>query len=175
MTCRWWNIRLPEPLLCRRLCGDIILMMPFYFMFVSSLKPGTEILRLGLSFKIDPEVSTLKNYLALNTYREGIYWKWYLSSATIMVLQTAVGLFFGSIVGYGIAMYNFKGKNIFVIAVLVLMMVPFEMLIITNYQTIVKWQMVDSLIALIIPFTSSIFYTYILRNFFLSIPGFRMG
>ena len=50
------------------------------------------------------------------------------------------------------------------------MMVPFEMLVITNYQTIVGWKLLDNLWALILPFTSSIFYTYILRNFFLSIP-----
>lgn len=50
------------------------------------------------------------------------------------------------------------------------MMVPFEMIIITNYATISKLNLIDSLVGLIIPFTSSIFYTYILRNFFLSIP-----
>ena len=44
------------------------------------------------------------------------------------------------------------------------------MLIITNYTTIVKLGLNDTLIALILPFTSSIFYTYILRNFFLAIP-----
>ncbi len=51
------------------------------------------------------------------------------------------------------------------------MMVPFEMLVITNFQTIVKLGVYDTLYALIIPFTSSIFYTYILRNFFQSIPS----
>ena len=86
-----------------------LLMMPFYFMFLSSLKPGTEILRLGLSFQFDPGVSSFTNYAALNTYRDGIYWKWYQSSLVIMVLQTSVGLFFSSIVGYALAMYHFKG------------------------------------------------------------------
>ena len=69
----------------------IFLMMPFYFMFLSSLKPGTEILRLGLSFKIAPDVMSFSNYNALNTYRDGIYWAWYKSSLTVMLLQTAVG------------------------------------------------------------------------------------
>jgi multiple sugar transport system permease protein len=50
------------------------------------------------------------------------------------------------------------------------MMVPFEMIVITNYATISKLKLIDTLVGLIIPFTSSIFYTYILRNFFLSIP-----
>ena len=51
-----------------------------------------------------------------------------------------------------------------------LMMVPFEMLVITNYQTVTKWGLVDKLPVLIIPFATSIFYTYILKGFFDSIP-----
>ena len=61
------------------------------------------------------------------------------------------------------------GKN-YICLLLSLMMIPFEMLIITNYTTIVKLGLNNTLIALILPFTSSIFYTYILRNFFLAIP-----
>ena len=49
------------------------------------------------------------------------------------------------------------------------MMIPFEMLIITNYTTVVNLKIYDTLYALILPFTSSIFYTYILKNFFDSI------
>ena len=48
-------------------------------------------------------------------------------------------------------------------------MAPFEMLIITNYTTVVNLKIYDTLYALILPFTSSIFYTYILKNFFDSI------
>ena len=51
-----------------------------------------------------------------------------------------------------------------------MMMVPFEMLIITNYRTVVQWKIHDTLWALIIPFMSSIFYTYILKNFFDTVP-----
>lgn len=104
----------------------IALMIPFYFMFVSSLKPGEEIMRYGLSLKFDPGISSLANYTALQSYRDGIYWSWYLSSAITMVLQTAIGLLFGSVVGYGLAMYNFKGKGVIFSIVLVLLMIPLK-------------------------------------------------
>lgn len=65
---------------------------------------------------------------------------------------------------------KFPGRDLLFSLLLSLMMIPFEMLIITNYTTIVKLGLNDTLIALILPFTSSIFYTYILRNFFLAIP-----
>ena len=88
-----------------------LLMVPFYFMFLSSLKPGTEMLRNGLSLTFDPGVSSFKNYEALNTYRDGIYWHWYKSSLIIMLLQTVIGLVLSSMVGYGLAMYRFKGRT----------------------------------------------------------------
>ena len=50
------------------------------------------------------------------------------------------------------------------------MMIPFEMLIITNYSTIVSLGLWDTIPALILPFTSSIFYMYILKNFFATVP-----
>jgi multiple sugar transport system permease protein len=65
---------------------------------------------------------------------------------------------------------KFPGRDLVFSIMVSLMMIPYEMLIITNYTTIVKLKLYDTLAALIIPFTSSIFYTYILRNFFLSIP-----
>ena len=87
----------------------VFAMIPFAFMFMSSLKPGTEIMRYGLTLKFDPSISSFDNYAALNTYRDGVYWHWYKSSAVIMVLQTVIGLFFESLVGYGLAMYRFRG------------------------------------------------------------------
>ena len=65
---------------------------------------------------------------------------------------------------------SFPGKEIIFSALLSLMMIPFEMLIITNYTTIVKMGLYNTLPALILPFVSSIFYTYILKNFFDTVP-----
>ena len=51
-----------------------------------------------------------------------------------------------------------------------MMMIPFEMLIITNYRTVIDLGIYDTVWALVLPFTSSIFYTYILKNFFDTVP-----
>ena len=128
----------------------VIVLMPFYFMFLSSLKPGTEVLRMGLSFKIDPGVSFF-NYSALTTYRDGIYWQWYKSSAVIMVLQTAVGLFLGSVVGYGLAMYRFRGRGVIFTIVLILMMIPFEILLLPLYQMLIRAKLTDTYMGVILP------------------------
>lgn len=148
----------------------IFLMMPFYFMFLSSLKPGTEILRLGLSFKIEPDVMSFSNYNALNTYREGIYWSWYKSSLTVMLLQTAVGLFFASIVGYALAMYNFRGKKVFDIIVLILLMMPFEILLLPMYRALSSLKMTNSYFGVIMPYLVPSFMVFFFRQYCSGLP-----
>lgn len=148
----------------------IFLMMPFYFMFLSSLKPGTEILRLGLSFKIEPDVMSFSNYNALNTYREGIYWSWYKSSLTVMLLQTAVGLFFASIVGYALAMYNFRGKKVFDIIVLILLMMPFEILLLPMYRALSSMRMTNSYFGVIMPYLVPSFMVFFFRQYCSGLP-----
>lgn len=148
----------------------IFLMMPFYFMFLSSLKPGTEILRLGLSFKIEPDVMSFSNYNVLNTYRDGIYWSWYKSSLTVMLLQTAVGLFFASIVGYALAMYNFRGKKVFDIIVLILLMMPFEILLLPMYRALSSMKMTNSYFGVIMPYLVPSFMVFFFRQYCSGLP-----
>lgn len=148
----------------------MILMMPFYFMFLSSLKPGTDILRLGLSFKLDFGASSFSNYAALMTYRDGIYWDWYRSSVTVMVLQTVVGLFFGSFVGYGLAMYRFKGRGAVFMTVLVLMMIPFEILLLPLYRTLIRVRLNDSYIGVIMPYLVPPFMVFFFRQYVSGLP-----
>lgn len=150
--------------------ASALLMMPFYFMFLSSLKPGTEILRLGLSFKFDPGVSSFTNYAALNTYRDGMYWKWYQSSLVIMVLQTSVGLFFSSIVGYALAMYHFKGRRAVDILVLILLMMPFEILILPMYRTLMRIKLMDSYFGVILPYLVPAFMVFFFRQYASGLP-----
>ena len=148
----------------------VFTLSPFYFMFLSSLKPGTEMLRFGLSFKIDPGISSFKNYEALNTYQNGIFWDWYKSSLILMVIQTLVGLILGSMVGYGLAMYDFKGKNIVITIVLLLMMVPFEILLLPLYQMLIKAKLINSYFGVILPYLVPPFMVFFFRQYCMSLP-----
>ena len=148
----------------------VFTLAPFYFMFLSSLKPGTEMLRYGLSFTFDPGISSFKNYEALNTYREGIYWDWYKSSLILMVVQTLIGLILGSMVGYGLAMYDFKGKNLVITIVLLLMMVPFEILLLPLYQMLIKAKLINSYFGVILPYLVPPFMVFFFRQYCMSLP-----
>jgi len=148
----------------------VFAMIPFAFMFMSSLKPGTEMMRYGLTLRFDPEISSFDNYTALNTYRDGVYWHWYKSSAIIMILQTGIGLFFGSLVGYGLAMYDFKEKNLIFTLVLIVMMLPFEILLLPMYQMMIRMKMMDSYFGVVIPYLVPPFMIFFFRQYCLGIP-----
>ncbi len=148
----------------------VFAMVPFAFMFMSSLKPGTEMMRYGLTLKFDPGISSFQNYAALNTYRDGVYWHWYKSSAVIMILQTGVGLVFGSVVGYGLAMYDFKGRNLIFTLVLVVMMLPFEILLLPMYQMMIRAKLMNSYLGVIIPYLVPPFMIFFFRQYCLGIP-----
>ena len=148
----------------------IFAMLPFAFMFLSSLKPGQEMLRNGLSLTFEPGISSFKNYAALNTYRDGIYWMWYKSSAIIMFLQTVIGLFFGSLVGYGLAMYDFKGKNVVFTIVLVVMMIPFEILLLPLYRMLIRTHLTDTYFGVILPYLVPPFMVFFFRQYVLGLP-----
>ena len=148
----------------------IFAMVPFAFMFMSSLKPGTEIMRYGLTLKFDPSISSFENYTALNTYRDGVYWHWYKSSAIIMIMQTGIGLFFSSLVGYGLAMYQFKGRNLIFSLVLIVMMLPFEILLLPMYQMMIKVKMMNTYFGVIIPYLVPPFMIFFFRQYCLGIP-----
>ncbi len=148
----------------------IFAMIPFAFMFMSSLKPGTEMMRYGLTLKFDPGVSSFQNYAALSTYRDGVYWHWYKSSAIIMVLQTVIGLFFSSLVGYGLAMYRFRGRNLVFTLVLVVMMLPFEILLLPMYQMMINVRLMNTYVGVIIPYLVPPFMIFFFRQYCIGIP-----
>ncbi|MBR0384912.1 MAG: carbohydrate ABC transporter permease, partial [Erysipelotrichaceae bacterium] len=147
------------------ICG-IIMIFPFIWMLISSLKTWAECGSMPPTWW--PADPTLENYVyALKTAPFLIYFK---NSVIVTVICTAVTMFNTILCAFAFARLKFPGRDLVFSIMVSLMMIPYEMLIITNYTTIVKMGLYDTLAALIIPFTSSIFYTYILRNFFLSIP-----
>ena len=131
----------------------VFAMVPFAFMFMSSLKPGTEMMRYGLTLRFDP-----------------VYWHWYKSSAIIMIMQTGIGLFFGSLVGYGLAMYQFKGRNLIFTLVLVVMMLPFEILLLPMYQMMIRIKMMNTYFGVVIPYLVPPFMIFFFRQYCLGIP-----
>lgn len=149
----------------------IIALMPFFFLFISSFKPGSEMIRNGLQFKFDFENYSLVNYGLMQTERDGIYIQWYINSIVIMILQVGIGLFLSSLVGYGLAKYKFKGRNFLFILVLMVMMVPVEILILPLYKEMNMFGMIDTYAGVILPFIVPATGIFFFRQFASGLPS----
>ena len=148
------------------MCGAIVMIFPFLWMILSSLKTQVEVSMIPPTFFLF--FFTLENYIfALKT---APFARYFLNSLVVTIACVTITMFTTILAAFAFSRLKFPGSNIIFSILIAMMMIPFEMLIITNYTTIAKWGLMDNLIALVIPFTASIFYTYILRNFFLSIP-----
>lgn len=149
---------------------SIFALVPFYFMLVSSFKPGSELIRYGINLKLQPEIMSLKNYFLLFTGKEGIYLHWYKNSVLITFFQTLVAVFLSAAVGYGLAIYRFRGRNLIFITVLIVMMVPIEILMLPLYELIVRLRIIDTYAGVILPFAVPPFAVFFFRQYALGLP-----
>ena len=114
----------------------IITLLPLALLAVSSLRPGSDLMRYGLNFSIDWASANLNEYKMLFSGANS-YFIWYKNSLIITIVQVGLALFLSACVGYGFAMYNFKGKNILFLCVLLVMMIPTEVILLPLYRLVV--------------------------------------
>lgn len=145
-------------------------LFPFYALLLASLKEPTELLRYGLNVKLQPGMLNIKNYIYLFSQEGKVYFTWYKNSIMITVIQTLLTLLFSSLVGYGLSVYQFKGKNLIFILVLVVMMVPVEVIMLPLYKMSISMKMMDTYWGVIIPFIVSPFAVFFFRQFISGIP-----
>lgn len=146
-----------------------ITLLPLILLFVSSLRPGSELMSNGITFHIDWAKANLDEYKLLFS-SAGSYFTWYKNSLIITVLQVILALFLSSLVGYGFAMYNFKGKNLLFLGVLLIMCVPTEIIMLPLYRLIIKMGLLDSYWGVILPFVVIPMLIFFFRQYLSGIP-----
>jgi len=146
--------------------GSIIMIFPFYWMFLSAFKTPAEVNSTPPTWI--PSTLNLDNFII--ALKAAPFANYFLNSLIVTVVVVTLTMFVTILAAFAFSRLKFPGRDVLFSFCISLMMIPFEMIIITNYSTIAKLKLMDTLVALIIPFTSSIFNIYILRNFFLSIP-----
>lgn len=143
---------------------------PFLFMLLSSLRPGSEMVQNGLTVNFDFTTMTLHNFQALINYNSGLYFLWYKNSIMITVIQTALSLLLCSMVGYGLAVYDFRGRNFIFVLVLAVMMIPTEILILPLFKLTIFMNIIDTKAGVILPFVVSPFAVFFFRQYAMGIP-----
>ncbi len=147
----------------------VIIMLPFYAVTLASFKPGEDLIRYGLNLRFDLNVMSFKNFHFLFT-GDHDYFTWFWNSMILTVVQVSLTLFVSAFVAYGFAAYEFKGKNILFVCVLLIMMVPFEILLLPLYTLVFDLHLMNSYAAIILPGIANASTIFFFRQYLRGIP-----
>ena len=133
----------------------LIVLFPFYWMIVSSLK-------------------SLDEYrLAVPTFwpKRMMLGRLFINTMIVGVVSTLLSLVITVLSAFAFARLEFKGRDAMFAALLATMMIPGELFTITNYSTVTSFGWLNTYTVLIVPFLVSVFYIFLLRQNFLQIPN----
>lgn len=145
----------------------VVVLFPFYWMVLTSFKSygAYNGERTPVFFTLSP---TLENYE--NAFTAVPLLGYLLNTLIFSVITTAAMVVVSTLAAYAFARLKFKGKNLVFGLFLSMMMIPTELVVITNFVTITNWDMRNSFLGLILPFITSVFYIYLLKENFEQVP-----
>lgn len=163
----------------RRIVGNVVLytlltlwailvLFPFYWMVLTSVKSYStyNAERIPSFFTLSP---TMQNYVdAFTTVPLGRY---LLNTLIFTVITTGIMLVVITLAAFAFARLEFRGKNLVFTLFLSLMMIPNELVVITNFATITNLGLRNTFVGLILPSVTSVFYIYLLKENFAQIPN----
>ncbi len=152
----------------------LIVIFPFYWMIISSLKSLSEYQWNVPS--LFPQTIVWGNYL--EAFTEASLLNLFKNTVIVGVVSTIISLVITVLSAFAFARLEFKGKNALFAALLATMMIPGELFTITNYITVSKWGWLDRdattferYAVLIVPFLVSTFYIYLLKQNFMQVSN----
>ena len=146
--------------------GAVVILVPFVWMMLSSLKPNAELVQLPPSFL--PEEPTFANYVRVWT--EIAFGRYMWNSLWLATVKTLLMLYTSALAGYLFAVYDFHGKRLLFGLVLATMMVPWPVTIIAQYQQMLWFGWIGTYTALIVPALMSSFGIFLMRQFIAGLP-----
>ena len=146
--------------------GAVLNLFPFYWLITSSFKTSAGI------FKMPPEwfPSTFhyKNYIDLFVGQPAF--RWAFNSIWVSVVTTLLVVTCSSLAAYAFSKLEFKGKNILFALFIGALMIPKEIFIVPLFQIILKFNLSDSYMGMILPNVATTFGVFLLKGFFDSVP-----
>ncbi len=145
----------------------LVVLFPFYWMILTSVKSYASYNSESVPafYTLNP---TFENYK--NAFQSVPLDRYLLNTVIYSVATTAIMLAVAILAAFAFARLEFKGKNIAFTVFLSLMMIPNELVIITNYMTVTNLDLRNTYVGLILPSVMSVFYIYLLKENFAQIP-----
>lgn len=145
----------------------IYFLAPFAYMFLSAFK--TEAEAIAYPPKLFPANWNWENFK--NAWESQPFGTYLLNSVIVTVMTTAGQVLSCSLVAYGFARYNFKGKNVLFMILLSTMMIPWDVTMIPQYMEFNLFGWINTLKPLIVPaWFGSAYYIFLMRQFLMGIP-----
>lgn len=149
---------------------SLLYLSPLIWMVVSALKPENRIfadMSKGLVAFVPAQV-TLENFKTV--FLQSDMLKYIRNSVCYVSVLVFLSLTVNSLFGYALAKFDFKGRNVLLTLVLSLLVLPIESIILSLFFIVNRLRLIDSYLALIIPFIAKCFDIYLFRQFFLDVP-----
>ncbi len=145
----------------------LMVLFPFYWMALTSVKSYSAYNSeyIPQFFTLSP---TLQNYA--DAFTAVPLARYFFNTAVFTVATTAIMLVVTTLAAFAFARLEFKGKNAVFVLFLSLMMIPTELVVITNFVTVTNLDMRNSYLGLILPSVTSVFYIYLLKENFEQVP-----
>ena len=145
----------------------LMVRFPFYWMLLTSVKSygsyNSEFI--PKLFTLSP---TLENYGS--AFSQVPLGRYFLNTLVFTVITTALMLFVTVLAAFAFSRLRFRGRDLIFTAFLSLMMIPTELVVITNFVTVTDLNLRNSFLGLILPSVTSVFYIYLLKENFSQIP-----
>ena len=149
-------------------CGAIVGFFPFFWMAVTSLKTAPEIQRVPLQITPDSWLN-FGNYVEV--FRREPFWRYLLNSAIVAAISAVSSVVVSSLAGFGFAKYRFPGRDFFFLAIVGILMVPFQSVVVPLYVWMNDLGLLDTYMGIVAPDLVSVFGVFLMRQAIETIPN----
>lgn len=147
----------------------VLVGVPFIYMITGSFKTNGEIFTYPVTLAV--QEPTLNNYERLLSGEEIPYLRQMLNSVIISVSQTLLTLFFATLVGWGFAKYEFRGKTFLTLFLLATVAIPFQVTLVPLFQLIIDLGLLDNFLGVVLPSSVSAFGAFFMMQAMRSVPN----
>lgn len=144
----------------------IITLFPFYWMIASSFKDSFEVIKTPPT--MFPNKILWENYST--AFSMAPFGRYFINTILVTILSIVSTVIIAILSAFAFSHLEFKGRDLIFSIFLASMMIPGEVLIVTNFKTISQLGLMDTYSALFVPYMANVLYIYMLREFFLKIP-----
>lgn len=148
----------------------VFILVPLVFMFTASIMPATDIMK--LPYPWISKTFRWQNYWFGLRGADGsfLYIRNIFNSLVVATTVSVTTVLLAAMAGYGLAKFKFKGRNAVFISMMATMMIPFEVIMIPLYMVTITMKIQDTYLGLILPFLTSAFGVFMMRQFLLTFP-----